>query len=283
MSLVSHQQSAPLFAVPQALPSNPPLMMMTHTQTFVQYHLPVDPQLVSHQVWQQHAAEVQRHLHQHLLIHQQQNLQLAAQAMRASFPTQPQVTPNSFDNHSMPIQDSQSSQLLVTPTLVFHHQQENNSITDLLQVHAQLHAQFVAQAAAQAIPVPSMHMHNSYVPNSFHQQYSLMRQQHEEALRQSFEQSLRTRARPASSIVVDSLPSHTVSGACDSMCTVCHDDFESGQVATSMPCSHTFHKDCLTPWLAQNNSCPVCRFELPTNDPTYDAQLKHQSFLPESK
>jgi len=55
-------------------------------------------------------------------------------------------------------------------------------------------------------------------------------------------------------------------------CSVCKDDFEITQDLISLPCKHAFHQDCLTPWLKERNSCPTCRFELPTDDPDYEAR-----------
>jgi len=46
-------------------------------------------------------------------------------------------------------------------------------------------------------------------------------------------------------------------------CVVCVERIEIGKMGMFMPCGHIFHPDCLKPWLEQNNSCPVCRFELP--------------------
>jgi E3 ubiquitin-protein ligase RNF115/126 len=37
-----------------------------------------------------------------------------------------------------------------------------------------------------------------------------------------------------------------------------------------MPCGHPFHYDCLIEWLERHNSCPVCRYALPAERPTFD-------------
>ena len=47
-------------------------------------------------------------------------------------------------------------------------------------------------------------------------------------------------------------------------CTVCCDAISLGSRGMFMPCGHIYHPDCLNPWLKDHNTCPVCRFELPT-------------------
>jgi hypothetical protein len=51
-------------------------------------------------------------------------------------------------------------------------------------------------------------------------------------------------------------------------CTVCVDPIAMLTKGMFMPCGHIFHPECLKPWLDTNNTCPVCRFELPLESDT---------------
>lgn len=81
---------------------------------------------------------------------------------------------------------------------------------------------------------------------------------------------------PASKSAVQALPSINVDAALLksdlAQCAVCKDDFELGTVVKQMPCKHVYHDDCIMPWLELHNSCPVCRYELPTDDADYESR-----------
>lgn len=90
---------------------------------------------------------------------------------------------------------------------------------------------------------------------------------------------------PASKAAVESMPTIeivTSHVATESHCAVCKEQFELGSEAREMPCKHIYHSDCILPWLSIRNSCPVCRFELPTdargrNSPEFDGSPGRQS------
>ncbi|KAJ0262374.1 E3 ubiquitin-protein ligase RHC2A [Hirschfeldia incana] len=74
---------------------------------------------------------------------------------------------------------------------------------------------------------------------------------------------------PASKSAVEALPvieidpTHLQSDS-QSHCAVCKENFVLNSAAREMPCKHIYHPDCILPWLAIRNSCPVCRHELPS-------------------
>ncbi|KAG2715365.1 hypothetical protein I3843_03G075600 [Carya illinoinensis] len=50
------------------------------------------------------------------------------------------------------------------------------------------------------------------------------------------------------------------------VCAVCKDAIVVEEKVRRLPCSHYYHGDCIVPWLSIRNTCPVCRYELPTED-----------------
>eukprot|EP01114_Cavostelium_apophysatum_P015189 TRINITY_DN4091_c0_g1_i2.p1 TRINITY_DN4091_c0_g1~~TRINITY_DN4091_c0_g1_i2.p1 ORF type:complete len:192 (+),score=22.38 TRINITY_DN4091_c0_g1_i2:157-732(+) len=60
-------------------------------------------------------------------------------------------------------------------------------------------------------------------------------------------------------------------------CGVCGERLQVGDYAKQLPCKHWFHADeCLHPWLQLHNTCPLCRYELPTMDLEYDEKQREQ-------
>ncbi|KAK1296834.1 E3 ubiquitin-protein ligase RING1-like [Acorus calamus] len=80
---------------------------------------------------------------------------------------------------------------------------------------------------------------------------------------------------PASKAAVAALQEVTVTEAEETKeCAICNDEMRAGTRATRMPCRHTYHGECIKRWLARRNSCPLCRFELPTDDAGYEARRR---------
>lgn len=47
-------------------------------------------------------------------------------------------------------------------------------------------------------------------------------------------------------------------------CSICQDDMKQGENVLRLSCCHIFHSECIMAWLSKNNSCPLCRFEMPS-------------------
>ncbi|PIA53351.1 hypothetical protein AQUCO_00900137v1 [Aquilegia coerulea] len=75
---------------------------------------------------------------------------------------------------------------------------------------------------------------------------------------------------PASKASVESIPTVKITSSLLNsdtiLCAVCKDEFLIDVEAKQLPCNHIYHFDCILPWLSQHNSCPVCRFLLPTDN-----------------
>ncbi|KAJ0788153.1 putative transcription factor C2H2 family [Helianthus annuus] len=78
----------------------------------------------------------------------------------------------------------------------------------------------------------------------------------------------RTENPPAEKSAVEAMPVVEISDihvSNELHCAVCKEEFVIGVEAREMPCRHIYHPDCILPWLNVRNSCPVCRYELPTD------------------
>ncbi|DBB00685.1 TPA: hypothetical protein ACH3X3_002358 [Trebouxia sp. C0006] len=99
-------------------------------------------------------------------------------------------------------------------------------------------------------------------------------------------------APPASKHAVKSLVREKLSGerlqqlgGAGTQCAVCREDLQVGEEVQIMPCNsnHVYHPNCLAPWLKAHNSCPVCRFELPTDDMAYETKKERDQREAEDK
>ncbi|KAF2288242.1 hypothetical protein GH714_005239 [Hevea brasiliensis] len=69
---------------------------------------------------------------------------------------------------------------------------------------------------------------------------------------------------PAQKEAVQAMP--TVAVEQSLQCSICLEEFDIGDEAKEMPCKHKFHSGCILPWLEIHSSCPVCRFQMPSDD-----------------
>jgi hypothetical protein len=52
-------------------------------------------------------------------------------------------------------------------------------------------------------------------------------------------------------------------------CTICLENFKKTGLVRQLPCKHNFHDACITTWLENNKTCPLCvkEIEVPNDDP----------------
>ncbi|KAI9173705.1 hypothetical protein LWI28_009302 [Acer negundo] len=86
---------------------------------------------------------------------------------------------------------------------------------------------------------------------------------------------------PASKSVVENLPEVALTQedveSNNALCAVCKDEISIGEKAKQLPCAHRYHGDCILPWLGIRNTCPVCRYELPTDDAGYERRRNRRN------
>lgn len=92
-------------------------------------------------------------------------------------------------------------------------------------------------------------------------------------------QSAQPKTHPTSPKAIKCLPSTVMSEqllAKSPKCVICCEEFQVGQNVIKMPCEHVFERECVEPWLKTNNTCPVCRYELPVEDEEYEKERREK-------
>jgi len=91
----------------------------------------------------------------------------------------------------------------------------------------------------------------------------------------------RTGPPPTSAAMLRLLPKikvtqHDIEKNESTECVICLDDLVVNEPATRIPCGHLFHDNCVKDWLKKSNECPVCRYELPTDDAKYEVTRRQR-------
>ncbi|CAO2211180.1 unnamed protein product [Urochloa humidicola] len=68
---------------------------------------------------------------------------------------------------------------------------------------------------------------------------------------------------PAPAASIAALPTVEVADPA-AACAICKDDLPLASQARRLPCAHLYHSSCIVTWLELHNSCPVCRFSIPS-------------------
>ncbi|KAL3309912.1 hypothetical protein Ciccas_011535 [Cichlidogyrus casuarinus] len=55
-------------------------------------------------------------------------------------------------------------------------------------------------------------------------------------------------------------------------CSVCFDEYSTGDNCIQLVCQHVFHEPCISTWLKRHGTCPVCRKDLQGRLPQNDSE-----------
>lgn len=88
---------------------------------------------------------------------------------------------------------------------------------------------------------------------------------------QQQQQQAENRHHPTAASTLRTLPrvkvtAHDLAANEGTECSICLEELLKGETALRIPCGHLFHEECVKDWLKKSNECPVCRFEMPSDD-----------------
>ncbi|KAJ1565269.1 hypothetical protein HK096_003708 [Nowakowskiella sp. JEL0078] len=86
---------------------------------------------------------------------------------------------------------------------------------------------------------------------------------------------------PASEKAIKSQLVPVIIDSTSKICPICCDNFPVSDTnislsAVVLPCGHPHHRVCLESWLHTSNTCPVCRFEIETDNPEYNRGVRER-------
>lgn len=89
------------------------------------------------------------------------------------------------------------------------------------------------------------------------------------------QQQAENRHHPTAASTLRTLPrvkvtAHDLAANEGTECTICLEELVEGETALRIPCGHLFHEECVKDWLKKSNECPVCRFEMPSDDKEHE-------------
>ena len=82
---------------------------------------------------------------------------------------------------------------------------------------------------------------------------------------------------PASRHAIKTLPiievkEDDLTEECNRECCICFYGHSLGSKVVRLPCGHLFHRDCISEWLNKRCTCPICRWEMETDDRYYEVE-----------
>jgi len=125
----------------------------------------------------------------------------------------------------------------------------------------------------------SRHQHNRTEGINLPSPFNVFDSALEAATNQSFQQHQIRGTPPASKKSISHLPtilvcSEDLVDESNRECCICFEEHKIGDKVTRLSCAHIYHPHCITQWLTKHCTCPVCRYELPTDDSNYEKGRK---------